>query len=85
MTKLEMFTKLQELYDVVYEFTDVLNDGALDILDNVLDNMSASELMDKWFNVVELTDEEFELLCEAFVVAADNCEEAAEEYEDFED
>lgn len=82
MTKLEMFTKLQELYDVVYEFTDVLNDGALDILDDVLDNMSASELMDKWFDEEELTDEEFELLCEAFVVAADKCEEAAEEYED---
>jgi len=71
--------KLQSLYDAVYEYTDQLNDEALDILDTVAEAHGADDILQKFLTVGVVTHEEAVLLAEVFEMAADECEAEVED------
>ena len=70
--------KLQSLYDAVYEYTDQLNDEALDILDTVAEEHGADDILQKFLTDGVVTHEEAVLLAEVFEMAADECEAEVE-------
>jgi hypothetical protein len=72
--------KLQSLYDAVYEYTDQLNDEALNILDAVAEEHGADDIMMKFLTDGVVTHEEAVLLAEVFKMAADECEAEAEDF-----
>jgi len=65
--------KLQKLYDVVYEYTDIMNDDALNILDDVVAEFNVEHIADAFFDESEISPEDTELLAEAFIEAAARC------------
>lgn len=67
--------KLQKLYDNVYDYTDQLNDKALNILDDVVDRYEASHLLEAFLDEIPMSDAEAELLAQALREAADECDE----------
>jgi len=67
--------KLQKLYDNVYDYTDQLDDKALNILDNVVDRYEASHLLEAFLDEIPMSDAEAELLAQALREAADECDE----------
>ena len=67
--------KLQELYDVVYEYTGMLDDTALNILDEVIDEMGVEHIADAFFDETLMSVEDAELLGNAFIIAAERCAE----------
>ena len=70
--------KLQSLYDAVYEYTDQLNDEALDILDAVAEEYGADDILQKFLTDGVVTQEEAVLLAEVFEMAAEECEAEVE-------
>jgi hypothetical protein len=70
--------KLQSLYDAVYEYTDELNDEALDILDTVAEAHGADDVLQKFLTDGVVTHEEAVLLAEVFEMAAEECEAEVE-------
>jgi hypothetical protein len=70
--------KLQSLYDAVYEYTDQLNDEALDILDTVAEAHGADDILQKFLTDGVVTQEEAVLLAEVFEMAAEECEAEVE-------
>jgi hypothetical protein len=70
--------KLQSLYDAVYEYTDQLNDEALDILDTVAEEYGADDILQKFLTDGVVTHEEAVLLAEVFEMAAEECEAEVE-------
>jgi hypothetical protein len=70
--------KLQSLYDAVYEYTDQLNDEALDILDAVAEEYGADDILQKFLTDGVVTHEEAVLLAEVFEMAAEECEAEVE-------
>jgi hypothetical protein len=70
--------KLQSLYDAVYEYTDELNDEALDILDAVAEEYGADDILQKFLTDGVVTHEEAVLLAEVFEMAAEECEAEVE-------
>jgi hypothetical protein len=68
--------QLQDLYDVVYEYTDIMNDDALEILDDVVREFEAASIYDDWLDDEDLPEESAELLASVFIEAAERCEEA---------
>ncbi len=73
--------KLQSLYDAIYEYTDVLGDTALDILDDEVDKYNAEYILDKFLNEAELTEAEAKRLAYVFEVAEEGCRDTVEELE----
>ena len=67
--------KLQKLYDNVYDYTDQLDDKALNILDDVVDRFEASHLLEAFLDEIPMSDAEAELLAQALREAADECDE----------
>ncbi len=67
--------KLQKLYDNVYDYTDQLDDKALNILDDVVDRYEASHLLEAFLDEIPMSDAEAELLAQALREAADECDE----------
>ena len=67
--------QLQDLYDVVYEYTDLMNDGALDILDDVVSEFKAASIYDDWLDDEDLPKESAELLASVFIEAAARCKD----------
>jgi hypothetical protein len=70
--------KLQSLYDAVYEYTDELNDEALDILDTVAEAHGADDILQKFLTDGVVTHEEAVLLAAVFEMAAEECEAEVE-------
>jgi hypothetical protein len=70
--------KLQSLYDAVYEYTDELNDEALDILDAVAEAHGADDIMMKFLTTGVVTHDEAVLLAAVFEMAAAECEAEVE-------
>ena len=68
--------QLQDMYDVVYEYTDIMNDDALEILDDVVREFKAESIYDDWLDDEDLPEESAELLASVFIEAAARCEEA---------
>ena len=68
--------QLQDLYDVVYEYTDIMNDDALEILDDVVREFKAESIYDDWLDDENLPEESASLLASVFIEAAERCEEA---------
>jgi len=71
--------KLQSLYDAVYEYTDQLNDEALNILDTVAEAHGADDIMMKFLTDGVVTYDEAVLLAAVFEMAADECEAEVED------
>jgi transcriptional regulator of aromatic amino acid metabolism len=67
--------RLQKLYDNVYDYTDQLDDKALNILDDVVDRYEASHLLEAFFDETPMTEAEADLLAVAFREAAEECDE----------
>jgi len=67
--------KLQKLYDNVYDYTDQLDDKALNILDDVVDRYEATHLLEAFLDEIPMSDAEAELLARALREAADECDE----------
>jgi hypothetical protein len=70
--------KLQSLYDAVYEYTDELNDEALDILDAVAEAHGADDILQKFLTDGVVTHDEAVLLAAVFEMAAEECEAEVE-------
>ncbi len=65
--------KLEDLYGRIYDFTDVANDDALEIMDTRLEESGLTEVFERWLDGEDLvpaestiTADEAEALCAAF-------------------
>ena len=68
-----MREKLQDLYGRIYDFTDVANDDALEIMDARLAESDLTEVFERWLDGEDMeqagstiTDAEAEALCATF-------------------
>ena len=68
-----MKAKLQDLYGRIYDFTDVANDEALEIMDNELRASGLTDVFERWLDGEDMeqagayiTDAEAEALCVTF-------------------
>jgi hypothetical protein len=71
--------KLQKLYNNVYNYTDQLDDEALEILDDVVERYEASHLLEAFLDEIPMSDAEAELLAVALREAAEECEEQCDD------
>ena len=66
--------QLQDMYDDVYAYTEILNDDALEILDEVVTELGVESIYDDWLDDEDLPEEDAARLAEAFLKAAARCE-----------
>jgi hypothetical protein len=70
--------RLQELYDAVYEYTNIIDDTALNILDEVVEEHGVESICDDFLNEVDISAENEELLAAAFIEADERCNDEAD-------
>jgi hypothetical protein len=70
--------RLQELYDAVYEYTNIIDDTALNILDEVVEERGVESICVDFLNEVDISAENEELLAAAFIEAAERCNDEAD-------